>query len=323
MRTILRPHPDDPRKARSFAELTWHSWRGVLRRTFTEFRDDNCTDWAAALTYYGVLSLFPAMLALISLVSLVGDPRTTSEALIRIVDDLGPQSSVDTFAEPVRQVAQAGPSSGIVFVAGLLGALWAASGYVSAFGRSMNAIYEVEEGRPFWKLRPLQVALTLICVLLAALVASALVVTGPLAVAVGDSIGLGDVALTVWSIGKWPLMVVVVCIILTALFYASPNVRQPRWVWLSPGTVLALLSWAALSGAFAFYVANFGSYNATFGSLGAVVVFLIWLWLSNCAILLGAELNAELERGRELQAGMSEAKESIQLPLRTPDRHSP
>lgn len=318
MPQVSHPHPDDARKPSNPAKLTWHSWRGVLRRTFTEFRDDDCTDWAAALTYYGVLSLFPAILAMISLVGLFGDPQTTTEALIHIADDLGPQSAVDTFAEPVRQVAQAGRASGFMFVAGLLGALWAASGYVGAFGRSMNAIYEVQEGRPFWKLRPLQVALTLICVMLAALVTLGLVITGPLAQAVGDSIGLGDVALTAWNIGKWPVMLIVVCIILTALFYVAPNVRQPRWVWLSPGTILALLVWAVLSAAFAFYVANFGSYNATFGSLGAVVVFLVWLWLSNCAILLGAELNAELERGRELQAGMAGAEEAILLPPRTP-----
>ena len=322
MRESSRPHPDDPRKPSNPAKLTRHSWWGVLRRTFTEFRGDDCTDWAATLTYYGVLSLFPAMLAMISLVSLVGDPKSTTEALLDIVDDLGPQSAVDTFAEPVRQVAQAGSSSGVVFVAGLLGALWAASGYVGAFGRAMNAIYEVGEGRPFWKLRPLQAALTLICVVLAALVTMGLVVTGPLAQAVGDSIGLGDAAVTVWNVAKWPLMLLVVSIIVMSLFYAAPNVRQPRWVWLSPGTVLALVVWAAASAAFAFYVANFGSYNATFGSLGAVVVFLVWLWLSNCAILLGAELNAELERGRELQAGMAEAQESIQLPPRTPQKTS-
>ena len=292
----------------------------MLRRTFTQFRHDNCTDWAAALTYYGMLSLFPAALAMISLVGLVSDPKTTTETLLDIVESLGPQSAVDTFSTPVRQMAQAGPAAGILFVLALAAALWAATGYVGAFGRAMNAIYEIEEGRPFWKLRPLQVAVTLICVLLAALVTVALVVSGPLAQAVGDSIGLGDAALTAWNIGKWPVILLAVATILTALYYATPNVRQPRWVWLSPGTIFALVTWALASLGFAFYVANFGSYNATFGSLGAVVVFLIWLWLSNCAVLLGAELNAELERGRELQAGISKAQESIQLPPRTPHK---
>jgi membrane protein len=314
--------PDDPRKPKNPVALTRHSWGGAIRRTFSEFREDDCTDWAAALTYYGTLSLFPAMLALLSLVSLVGDPEVTTQALLNIVGDVGPQSAVDTFAGPIRQLAQAGPSSGLLFVTGLLGALWAASGYVGAFGRAMNAIYEVEEGRPFWKLRPLQVALTLTCVVFAALVVMGLVVTGPLAQAVGDSFGWGSAALTFWNVGKWPLMLIVVGAILTILFYATPNVRQPRWVWLSPGTVFALVVWAAASAAFAVYVGNFGSYNATFGSLGAVVVFLVWLWLTNCAILLGGELNAELERGRELQAGMSEAKSSIRLPPRTPHKNA-
>ncbi len=317
-----RPAPDDPRKPSSPIRLTRHAWWGVLRRTVTEFRDDDLTDWAAALTYYGMLSLFPAIIAMISLVGLVGDPQTTTEALLEIAGKLGPQSAVDTFADPVRQVAHTGASSGVFFVAGLLGALWAASGYVGAFGRASNAIYEVEEGRPFWKLRPLQVVLTLTCVVLASLVTLGLVFTGPLAEAVGNAIGMGDVAVSVWNIAKWPVMLLAVSLILSLLYYFSPNVRQPRWVWISPGSAFALVVWAATSAAFAVYVANFGSYNKTFGSLGAVVVFLIWLWLTNCAILLGAELNAELERGRELQAGISEADESIQLPARTAKKGS-
>jgi membrane protein len=286
----------------------------------TEFRDDNCTDWAAALTYYGVLSLVPAVLAMISLTGLVSDPHTTTETLLQIVDDLGPQSAIDTFAGPIRQVAESGSTSGVLFFVGLAGSLWAASGYVGAFGRAMNSIYEIEEGRPFWKLRPLLLLITLICVLLAALVTVALIVSGPLAQAVGQAIGAQDAAVTLWNIGKWPVVVVAVGVIVTALYYATPNVRQPRWLWLSPGAVLALVVWAAASAGFAFYVANFGSYNATFGSLGAVVVFLVWLWLSNSALLLGAELNAELERGRELQAGISAAETSVQLPARTPHR---
>src|SRR5215203_1721738 len=298
MRSSERPSPDDPRKPAWPTELSARSWKGVLRRTVTEFKDDNCTDWAAALTYYGVLSLFPAFIAIVSLVGLVGDPQAISDSLLDIAATLGPQSALDTFAEPIREVTKAGGKSGVFFVLGLLGALWAASGYVGAFGRASNAIYEVEEARPFWKLRPLQVMVTLICVVLAAVVTLALVVSGPLAEAVGNAVGLGDVGITVWSIAKWPLMLVAISLILSVLYYASPNVRQPRWVWLSPGSVLALIVWLAASGGFALYVGNFGSYNATYGSLGAVVIFLIWLWLTNCAVLLGAELNAELERGR-------------------------
>jgi membrane protein len=320
MATTERPDPDDPRKPEHPWQLTAGAWRGVLRRTVGEFRSDNCTDWAAALTYYGVLSLVPAILAMVSLAGLVSDPKTITDTLLGIVGDLGPQSAIDTFAEPVRQVAQSGSTSGVLLVVGIAGSLWAASGYVGAFGRAMNGIYEVHEGRPFWKLRPLLLLITLMCVILATLVTIALIVSGPLAQAVGNALGAEDAAVTAWSIGKWPLVVAAACVVVTALYYATPNVRQPRWVWLSPGAILALVVWAVASVGFAFYVAHFGSYNATFGSLGAVVVFLIWLWLTNCALLFGAELNAELERGRELQAGMAGDGESIQLPARVPRR---
>jgi membrane protein len=286
----------------------------------SEFRDDNCTDWAAALTYYGVLSLVPAVLAMITLAGLVSDPRRTTDILVSIVGDLGPQSAVDTFAGPIRQVAEARSTSGVLLFVGLAGSLWAASGYVGAFGRALNRICEVEEGRPFWKLRPLLLLVTLVCELLGAFVAVALVVSGPLADAVGQAFGAQTAVVTAWEIGKWPILVLGVCVIITALYYATPNVRQPRWVWLSPGALLALTVWAVASAGFALYVSHFSSYNTTFGSLGAVVVFLIWLWLGNSALLLGAELNAELERGRELHTNVPGADEAIQLPVREQPR---
>jgi membrane protein len=300
------PDPEDPRKP---------SWLGVLKRTVVEFKDDDCTDWAAALTYYGVLAMFPALIALTSLIGLVGDPKKTTDALLKIVDALGPSSAVDTFSDPVRQVAQ-NQSAGVALILGLLTALWSASGYVGAFGRAANAIYEVEEGRPFYKLRPVQVLVTLICVILLALVALSLVVTGPVAKAVGDAIGLGGVAVTAWDVAKWPVMALVVSLIFSLLYYATPNVKQPKFKWFTMGGFIALIVWIVASAGFAFYVANFSSYNKTYGTLAAVVVFLVWLWISNVAVLFGAEFNAELERGRELQAGMREAEETIQLPPR-------
>jgi membrane protein len=309
------PEPDDPRKPDTPADLTRAAWRGVLKRTVLEFKQDDCTDWAAALTYYGVLAMFPALIALTSLIGLVGDPAKTTDALLDIVDALGPSSAVDTFAEPMRQVAQ-NQSAGPALVLGLLLAMWSASGYVGAFGRAANAIYEVEEGRPFYKLRPVQVLVTLICVILLALVALSLVVTGPVARAVGDAVGMGDAAVTAWDIAKWPVMAVVVNLIFSLLYYATPNVRQPKFRWITPGGFIALVAWVVASAGFAFYVANFSSYNKTYGTLAAVVVFLVWLWISNLAVLFGAEFNAELERARELQAGMSEAETTIQLPPR-------
>lgn len=310
------PDPDDPRKPDAPTELHKRSWWGVFKRSVVEFKEDNCTDWAAALTYYGVLSLFPALIALTSLVGLFGDPRTTTEALLGIVDKLGPETAVDTFAEPVRQVVGQQQAAGVLLILGLLGALWSASGYVGAFGRASNAIYEVEEGRPFWKLRPLQIVVTLVCVVLVALVAVSLVLTGPLARAVGDAIGVGDLAVTMWDFLKWPVLALIVSTMISLLYFAMPNVKQPKFKWFTMGGIIALAVWVIASGAFAFYVANFGSYNKTYGSLGAVVIFLVWLWLSNIAVLFGAEFNAELERARELQAGMTEAEETIQLPPR-------
>ena len=316
MATKNYPDPDDPRKPDDPTDLHKDSWVGVLKRTGKEFSDDKCTDWAAALTYYAVLSLFPAVIAMVSLIGLVGDPKKTTDTLLGIVGDLGPQTAVDTFRGPIEQVTSAQNTAGLLLVVGLLGALWSASGYVSAFSRASNAIYEVEEGRPFWKLRPLQVLVTLVCVTLLAIVALALVATGPLAEAIGEQIGLGSTFLTLWDWLKWPVLIAIVSVIISILYYAAPNVKQPKFSWFTMGGFIALLVWVLISVAFGFYVANFGSYNKTYGSLGAVVSFLVWLWLTNIAILFGAEFNAELERGRELQAGMKDAERTIQLPPR-------
>jgi membrane protein len=308
--------PDDPHKPEGPSDLSKPAWKGILKRTLVEFKEDGCTDWAAALTYYGVLAIFPALIALTSLIGLIGDPKKTTDALLGIVGALGPSSAVDTFADPVRQVAQ-NQSAGLALIVGLLAALWSASGYVGAFGRAANVIYEVEEGRPFYKLRPMQVLVTLVCVIMLALVALSLVVTGPVAQAVGDAVGAGGAAVTVWDIAKWPVMALVVSVIFSLLYYATPNVKQPKFRWFTLGGFLALVVWIAASAGFAFYVANFSSYNKTYGALAAVIVFLVWLWISNLALLLGAEFNAELERGRELQAGMHEAEDTIQLAPRS------
>ena len=288
----------------------------MLVRTVREFREDNLTDWAAALTYYAVLSLFPGLLSLVAVLGLAGQHPETTDALLGIVRDVGPTSAVDTFEEPVREVIENKGGAGALLGVGLGLALWSASGYVGAFMRASNAIYEVKEGRPFWKLRPLQVAVTTVMVLLLALVAVGLVLTGPLASAVGEAVGLGDSAVTVWEIAKWPVLLAIVMGMFAALYYIAPNVRRPHYRVISPGGVLAVVVWVFASAGFAFYVANFGSYNATYGALGGVITFLVWLWLSNIALLLGAELDAELERERELEAGVPAAGERIQLPPR-------
>jgi len=308
------PDPDDPRKPDSPGDISTPSWRFVLRKTVREFSDDECTDLAAALTYYAVLAVFPALLALVSVIGLFGDPQRTTQALLGIVRDLGPASAVDTFRGPLEDLSRA-PAAGVGLVVGLLGALWSASGYVGAFGRAMNRVYEIEEGRPFWKLRPLMIVITVVAVLLIAVLAVGLVVSGPVAESIGSALGLGSAVVTAWSIAKWPVMAALAVLIVAILYYATPNVRQPKFRWMSMGAFVALLTWALASVAFGFYVANFGSYDKTYGSLAGVIVFLLWLWITNLALLFGAELDAETERGRQLQADMP-AEETLQLPPR-------
>lgn len=263
-----------------------------------------------------MLSLFPGLIALVSIVGLFGDPEATTESLTEIVRELAPGTAAATFEGPIESLTANRATAGTLLVLGLLGALYSASGYIGAFIRASNRIYGVAEGRPFWKLRPLQIGVTLTMVALLVLVSLALVVTGPLAEAVGGAIGLGDTFVAVYGLAKWPLLVAVVLAMLALLYYASPNVVLPRFRWITPGSVLALVVWVVASVGFAVYVANFGSYDKTYGTLGGAVTFLVWLWLTNIAVLLGAELNAEVERGRELAAGVLGAEQEIQLPPR-------
>ena len=308
------PDPDDPCKPESPTDLTKPSVFYVLRKTAREFQHDQCTDLAAALTYYAVLSLFPAVLVVVSLLGVFGQGRNTTDAVLDIVSDMAPPSTVDTLRPTIQQLVES-PSAGFALVLGILTALWSASGYVGAFGRAMNRIYEVPEGRPVWKLRPLQLALTLAGLIMVAAVAFMLAVSGPVARAIGNAIGLGDVALTLWNILRWPVILVLVAVAVAVLYYATPNVQQPKFRWTSVGAALAILVWILASVGFGVYVANFGSYNKTYGALAGVIIFLLWLWITNLALLFGAELDSELERGRQLQAGMPAEKE-LQLPPR-------
>ncbi len=295
-------------------DLPKRSWWRILKRTVKEFQDDNLTDWAAALTYYGLMSLFPMLVALVAVLGVFGQEDSIA-TLLDSFSEAGLSSVADAIKEPLLGVVNSKAGAGALLSFGLLAALWSASGYLGAFMRAANSIYEVEEGRPFWKLRPIQVGLTLLGVLLLSLVAIGLVITGPFAEAIGDAIGLGDTAVTVWSIAKWPVMLVIVMCIIAALYYVAPNVRQPKFRWVSPGGVLAVVLWVVASFGFAFYVSNFGSYNETYGTLGGIISFLVWMWISNLALLLGAEFDAELERERELKAGIN-AHDEIKLPPR-------
>ena len=256
-------------------------------------------------------------MCLVALVGLFGQYPQTVDALLGIVTQVDQGSAAETLRGPITGVIQGKGGAGALLGLGLIGAIWSASGYIGAFSRATNAVYEVREGRPFWKLRPLQILLTLVMVFLLAIVAISLVVTGSLAKAVGDAIGFGDTAVTLWNWLKWPVMVVIVMLMFAVLYWAAPNVRQPGFRWITPGSVVAVIIWIAASVVFGIYVAMFGSYNKTYGSLGGVIAFLVWLWISNIAILFGAELNSEIERQRELAAG-EPAEDRLQMEPRDP-----
>jgi membrane protein len=308
-----KPDPDDSRKPGNPTDLKKPTLVYTLKKTLREFTSDQCTDLAASLTYYSVLALFPGLLAVVSLLGLVGQADNTIKTLLQIIGNIGSDQVVDLIKEPLEGLVRS-PAAPITFIVGVLGALWSASGYVGAFGRSMNRIYNVREGRPIWKLRPTMLGVTVTTVVL--LVVGLLVlVSGPLARSFGDVIGLGDVAATVLLIVQWPILLVIAIIVVAVLYYWSPNVKQPKFRWVSGGSILAILIWVIASVGFGFYVGNFSNYNATYGSLGGVIVFLLWIWITNNALLFGAEFDAEIERGRELQAGIR-AEEDIQLPER-------
>lgn len=313
------PHPDDDRKPDTPDDLTKPSWKYTAKKAWSEFSHDHCTDLAAALTYYAVLSLFPALLALVSLLGVFGQGQATTTTLLDMVRQLGQGSVADQLRGPITQMTQT-HAAGFGLVFGVLGALWSASGYVGGFSRAMNRVYEVDEGRPFWKLRPMQLLITVVSVVLSAVVLVGLVVSGPIARTIGDTIGLGSTAVTVWSFAKWPVMLALVVVLVAVLYHFTPNVKQPSFRWVSIGAIIAIVTWVVLSVLFGLYVTHFSSYNKTYGSLAGVIVFLLWLWLTNLALLFGAEVDSELERSRQLQGGIA-AEETLQLPPRD-DRKS-
>jgi membrane protein len=286
----------------------------VLKMTVREFQADGGTDLAAALTYYSVLAIFPGLLALLSLVGIFGQADEAVDKIFEVLTPLVSSDVIDMIDGPLNALASS-QSAGLALVIGVLGALWSASGYVGAFSRAMNRIYEVEEGRPFWRMRPMQLGLTVITVVLCAVALAILIVSGPVAESVGKSIGVGDDLVTVWGYAKWPVLAIIVMVLVALLYHATPNVDFVKFRVISVGAFVAILMWLVASIGFAYYVANFSSYNKTYGSIAGVIVALLWLWITNLALLFGGELDAELERGRELQLGLA-AEEKLQLPMR-------
>ena len=287
----------------------------VLKRTIREFKEDNLTDWAAALTYYGILSIFPAIIALVSIVGLVGKDAT--QPLLENLGKVAPGPAKDIFTSAIQNLQKSSGTAGILFIVGLAGALWSASGYVAAFMRASNSIYDIEEGRPIWKTLPTRIGTTVVLLVMLAVIAVAVVLTGGLAKEAGGLIGVSDSAVSVWNIAKWPVLILMVSFMFAFLYWAAPNVKHPKFSLITPGGILAVVVWLVASAAFAFYVANFGSYNKTYGALGGVITFLVWLWISNIAILLGAEFNAERERGHQIERGHPSDEEPFLEPRDT------
>ncbi|MGC0327571.1 YihY family inner membrane protein [Streptomyces sp. SAI-170] len=287
--------PDSP------AALPRGSWTAVLKGTLKEFKRDELTDRSAALTYYGILALFPALLALISLLGVLG--RSTTQEVLDNIQKLAPGAAQDVLRNAVQQMQGKAGIGSVMAIVGLLLAIWAASGYVAAFIRSANAVYDIPEGRPVWKVLPVRVGVTVVLMVLAVISAVIVVFTGALAKQVGSTLGVGDTALTVWSIAKWPVLVVLVTVMIALLYWATPNAKIRGFRWITPGSFLALLIWMVASAGFALYVANFASYNKTYGTFAGVIIFLVWLWITNLAILLGLEFDAELARRRAVAGG--------------------
>ncbi len=308
------PDPGDPRKPDAPSDLKPPSWKYIGKRALSEFSKDHVTDLAASLTYFAVLSLFPMLLALVSLLGVFGQGERTAEGLNELVARYAPEELAALLGETITGLASQ-TGAGLALVTGLAGALWAASGYVGAFSRAMNRIYEVEEGRPFWKHKPQMLALTAVIVVILALIVFALVLSGGVAEAAGELIGLGSTAVLVWNIAKWPVVVLLAVLVIALLYYFTPNVEQPKFRWISVGALVALVVAAIAVAAFSLYVSNFASYNATYGIIGSVIVLLLGLWIINNVLLLGAEIDAEVERGRQLQGGI-EAEQTIKLPPR-------
>ncbi|MFF3407646.1 YihY/virulence factor BrkB family protein [Streptomyces sp. NPDC002742] len=305
----------EPAGTRDPARLPVRAWGAVAWRTAKEFRDDELADRAAALTYYGVLSLFPALLVVVSLLGVMG--QRVTDRLLDNVGRLAPGPAREILRDAVAQLGDSGGTGGVLAIVGLLTALWSASGYVGAFIRASNAVYDLPEGRPVWKVTPLRLVLTVTLMVLLTGSAIIVVFTGPLAERAGTAIGLGDAAIAAWSIVKWPVLLVFVELMIALLYWAAPNVSGRGFRWFSPGSVVATTIWLTASAGFAVYAAGYGSYNKTYGTLAGAIIFLVWLWLTNLAILLGLEFDAELARQRAITRGRLPTEEPYVEPRDT------
>ncbi len=305
--------PDKPRRIH---DLPSGAWKRIAKRTFDQYRADGVSNLAAALTYRSILAVFPALIALVALLGLLGQYPQTFNAMLQIIGRFAPHSTVHAISGPVRQIIADKGGAGALLGVGLAGAVWAASGYVGTFSWAANILWEAERGRSWYRQWPFNVAVTLVALVLVTLVLLALVLTGPVASSVGSQLGVGSTAVEIWNVAKWPAIVIVVALMISGMYHLAPNVRPPNWRWLTPGTILAVIAWAIASAGFGLFITSVDSLNRTYGTLGAIITFLIWVWLTNIAVLLGIELDSEIERERQLSVHQPGAADHIQLRLR-------
>jgi membrane protein len=303
-------------KPRRYGDLPKGSWWRIAKRTFDRFQSDGITNLAAALTYRAVLALFPGLIALVALLGVVGQYPDTFNAVLEIVGRIAPPSTVTNISGPLEAVIRHKGGAGALLGVGLAGAIWAASGYIGTFSWATNVIWEARRGRSWYRQWPFNIAVTVVALFLLTFVLVVAVVSGPIAEQLGRELGVGNTVVTAWGIAKWPAAVCVVTALVAGLYYLAPNVHQPPALWLTPGVLFAVVSWAVLSVGFGLYVAHFGSFDKTYGTLGGIVTFLVWVWWTNIAILLGVELDSEIERERQLATGEHEAGERLEMPLR-------
>ncbi|OUE09598.1 hypothetical protein CMsap09_11685 [Clavibacter michiganensis] len=302
------------RRQRIGRELGWYA----SRRAVYGFMKHRGIDTAASLTFYSTLSLVPAAVAVLSLIGLVGDTRAGVDGVLRVLTAVLGDSAVDVIRDPVEQLAD-GPRSGIAFTVSFLGAVWTSAAYVTAFGRAMNRVQETEEGRPLVKYRALMLVVTIVLLIVSVVMVGMLLLTDEGARALGQHLGLGDTTLVVWAVVKWPLLVVLLTGIIGVLYAATPNLRRRRVDLLTWGSLVAIVAWGLGTAGFVAYVTRIATYESTYGVLGAVIVLLLWLYIGNLSLVLGGELDVEIIRARQLQAGIP-AEHALRLPVRDTTR---
>ena len=295
-------------------DLSMRDYKAALIRAAKEALDDQITDMAAALAYYSFLAIPSILLVALGVFTLFAD----AEAINSLLEKFGqvmPADAVDLLGDSLRRLGENDGGSAVMAIVGLLLAFWTTTGAATAFMRALNRAYDQEETRGF--LRQRLVALAIVAVLLVAfaLVFSLLVLGPALSGWVGAAVGLEEVLSWLWWVAQWPVLLVGLLLAFATVLYLGPNAEHPRWQFITPGALFAVVVWLLVSGLFAVYTATFASYNKAWGSLAAVIVMLTWLWLTGCALLFGAEINAEVERSRELRQGKP-AERELQVPTK-------